>query len=40
MALEVLFVGVSSAAPGGGEETACYLINGSILIDVGWNAAV
>ncbi|MEE3259724.1 MAG: MBL fold metallo-hydrolase [Candidatus Latescibacterota bacterium] len=40
MALEVLFVGVSSAAPGGGEETACYLINGSILIDAGWNAAV
>ena len=40
MALEVLFVGVSSAAPGGGEETACYLVNGRILIDTGWNAAV
>jgi len=33
------FVGVSSAPPGGGEETACYLVNGQILIDTGWNAA-
>ena len=40
MALEVLFVGVSSASPGGGEETACYVVNDHILIDAGWNAAV
>ncbi len=40
MALEVLFLGVSSAWPGDGEDTACYLVNGRILIDTGWNAAV
>ena len=33
------FVGVSSAPLGGGEETACYLVNGQTLIDTGWNAA-
>ena len=27
MALEVLFLGVSSAWPGDGEDTACYLVN-------------
>lgn len=40
MALKVLFLGVSSAWPGDGEDTACYLVNGRILIDTGWNAAV
>ena len=40
MALEITFVGVSSATPGAGEDTACYVINGNILIDTGWNAAV
>ena len=38
--MEILFVGGSSAAVRAGEETACYLINGKILIDTGWNAAV
>lgn len=38
--MEILFVGASSAAVRAGEETACYLINGKILIDTGWNAAV
>jgi ribonuclease Z len=40
MALEVLFIGVASALPNAGEDTACYLINGKILIDTGWNAAL
>ena len=39
MALEIVFVGVSGAALGAGEETACYVVNGNILIDTGWNAA-
>ena len=40
MALEVIFVGVSGASLGGGEETACYVVNRHILVDTGWNAAV
>jgi ribonuclease Z len=40
MALEVLFVGVASASPNAGEDTACYLVNEKILIDTGWNAAL
>ena len=40
MPLTVHFVGVSGAAVTPGQETACYVINGSILIDTGWNAAV
>lgn len=33
-------MGVSGASLGSGEETACYVVNGNILIDTGWNAAV
>lgn len=40
MSLEIGFVGVSSAWPGRGEETACYLVNGCLLVDTGWNAAI
>jgi ribonuclease Z len=40
MALEVVFAGVSSASPGAGEETACYVLNGHTLVDSGWNAAL
>ena len=40
MALDIIFVGVSGASLGSGEETACYVVNGHILIDTGWNAAV
>jgi ribonuclease Z len=40
MALEVGFIGVSSAAPGAGEEGACYVVNDSILVDTGFNVAV
>lgn len=40
MPLTIQFVGVSGASIKPGEETACYVVNGSILIDTGWNAAV
>ena len=40
MALDIVFIGVSGAFPNAGEETACYAVNGNILIDTGWNAAV
>ena len=40
MAFEVVFVGVSPASPGAGEESTCFVINGNILVDTGWNAAL
>lgn len=40
MALEVAFVGVSSAYPGDGEESTCFLVNGDILVDTGFNGGV
>ena len=40
MAFEVVFVGVSTADPGAGEESTCFVVNGNILVDTGWNAAV
>ncbi|MDP6982433.1 uncharacterized protein METZ01_LOCUS341948 [marine metagenome] len=40
MALEVAFVGVSSAHPGDGEESTCFLVNDNILVDVGFNAGI
>ena len=40
MALEVAFIGVSSAYPGDGEESTCFLVNGDILVDVGFNAGI
>ena len=40
MAFEVVFVGVSTADPGAGEESACFVVNGNILVDTGWNGAV
>ena len=40
MAFEVVFVGVSPVSPGAGEESTCYVINGNILVDTGWNAAL
>ena len=39
MAIEVLIIGASTASPGPDEESACYLVNGRVLIDTGWNAA-
>ncbi|HIG16171.1 MAG TPA: MBL fold metallo-hydrolase [Candidatus Handelsmanbacteria bacterium] len=38
--LDVGFVGVGGTRPGHGEEATCFVVNGSILIDVGFNAAV
>jgi len=40
MPLDVNFIGVAGVAPQAGQETACYVVNGAILIDTGWNAAV
>ncbi len=40
MSLKTHFIGVSGSSAAPGEETACYVINGNILIDTGWNAAV
>ena len=40
MSLSIHFIGISGSRVGPGEETACYAINASILIDTGWNAAV
>ncbi len=40
MALDVGFIGVGGTRPGPGEEATCFLVNGNILVDVGFNAAV
>ena len=40
MAIEVVFLGVSTASPGAGEESTCFAVNGNILVDAGWNAAI
>jgi len=39
---KITFLGSASAVPGKepGEDTACFVINGSLLIDCGWNAAI
>jgi ribonuclease Z len=34
------FLGTAAVLPGAGEDTACYLINGGIMIDTGWCAAL
>jgi ribonuclease Z len=39
LAIELTVIGASTASPGPDEESACYVVNGSILIDTGWNAA-
>lgn len=36
----VTFLGTAAVLPGAGEDTACFLINGSILFDTGWYAAL
>jgi ribonuclease Z len=33
-------LGTAAVLPGAGEDTACFLINGSILFDTGWYAAL
>ncbi|HJP31256.1 MAG TPA: MBL fold metallo-hydrolase [Candidatus Latescibacteria bacterium] len=39
MALEVGFIGVGGTRVGAGEEATCFLVNGNILVDVGFNVA-
>lgn len=39
METRITFLGVGAAVPAPGTDTACYLINGSILVDCGWRAA-
>ncbi len=34
------FIGVACCLPEAGRETACFLLNGNVLVDVGWNAAL
>ena len=36
----VTFLGTAAVLPGAGEDTACFLINGGILFDTGWYAAL
>jgi ribonuclease Z len=36
----VTFLGTAAVLPGAGEDTACFLINGSILFDTAWYAAL
>ncbi len=36
----VTFLGTAAVLPGAGEDTACFLINGRILFDTGWYAAL
>ncbi len=40
MALEVGFIGVGGTRLGPGEEATCFVVNGNILVDVGFNVAV
>lgn len=40
MATELTFVGTASCTPAAGNETACVLINGHLLVDCGWCAAL
>ncbi len=40
MATTLTFVGTDSCTPHAGNETACYLLNGHVLVDTGWCAAL
>src|SRR5262249_30283230 len=37
---EITFLGTSSVVPGGGHDTASFLINGRYLVDTGWYATI
>ncbi len=39
-ATRVTFLGTAAVLPGAGEDTACFLINGGIMVDAGWCAAL
>lgn len=38
--MKLTFLGTSTVVPGAGHETACALVNGTHLIDTGWNSAI
>ena len=38
--MKITFLGTSTVVPAAGHETACALVNGTYLIDTGWNAAI
>ena len=40
MALEVGFIGVGGTKLGPGEEATCFVVNGCVLVDTGFNVAV
>lgn len=40
MATTLTFAGTASCTPRAGNETACYLLNGHVLVDTGWCAAL
>ena len=37
---QITFLGTSSVVPGGGHDTASFLINGRYLVDTGWYAVI
>lgn len=37
MKIKLTFIGTSSCLPDTGAETACFLINDSVMVDTGWN---
>ncbi|MBV9470493.1 MAG: hypothetical protein JOZ57_14740, partial [Abitibacteriaceae bacterium] len=37
---KLTFLGAAAVLPGAGEDTACFLVNGSLLVDCGWCAAL
>lgn len=40
VATKLTFLGVAAATPAAGEDTASFIINDTLLIDCGWNAAL
>ncbi len=38
--MEVTFLGTAAVVPGGGHDTASLLVNGNVLVDVGWCAVL
>jgi len=37
---EICFLGTGTVTPQAGRDTACVLLNGTVLVDTGWNAAI
>lgn len=40
MTTQLTFLGAAAAVPGAGEDTASFLVNGTLLFDCGWYAAL